>query len=438
MTICSSKKLVLKAQKGRKIEISFDGGDITSDGGVLLLQKADERLDLLRQVAARIQDPRRQASCEHSVLHLLRQRVYGIALGYEDLNDHDTLRNDLAIQTAVGAEKTLGSHSTLSRFEHWADREMALQIHEVMSNQFVSSFKEVPNELILDFDATDDVIHGNQEGAYFHGYYGNYCFLPLYVTCGDKLLVSYLRTSNQDPAKHAWAIFSLLVKKLRKIWPQVKLIFRGDGGFSRHKMFSWCERQENVFYIVGIAKNKRITALAEPWISQAAMQFDHTQEKQRVFGEIVYQAESWDRPRSVIVKAEHLEKGENPRFIITNLRGEPQDLYESSYCARGEMENRIKEQQLDLYADRTSCHDWWPNQLRLLLSSLAYSLIESIRSFALTGSKMARSTVGTIRLKLFKIGAVILRNTRRIRFLLSSSYPNQDLFLSALQRLVPK
>lgn len=344
----------------------------------------------------------------------------------------------MAIQTAVGAEKTLGSHSTLSRFEHWADRDMALQIHEVMFNQFVSSFKEVPSELILDFDATDDVIHGNQEGAYYHGYYGNYCFLPLYVTCGDKLLVSYLRTSNQDPAKHAWAIFSLLVKKLRKIWPRVKLIFRGDGGFCRHKMFSWCERQENVFYIVGIAKNKRIIEQAEPWISQAAMQFDHTQEKQRVFGEIVYQAESWDRPRLVIIKAEHLEKGTNPRFIITNLPGKPQDLYESTYCARGEMENRIKEQQLDLYADRTSCHDWWPNQLRLLLSSLAYLLIESIRSFALTGSKMAQSTVGTIRLKLFKIGAVILRNTRRIRFLLSSSYPNQDLFLSALQRLVPQ
>lgn len=438
MTICSSKELDLKAQKGKKVEISFDGGDITSNGGVLLLQKADERIGLLKQVAARIQDPRRQASCEHSVVHLLRQRVYGIALGYEDLNDHNTLRNDLAIQTAVGAEKTLGSHSTLSRFEHWADRDIALQIHEVMFNQFVSSFKEAPSELILDFDATDDVIHGNQEGAYYHGYYGNYCFLPLYVTCGDKMLVSYLRRSSQDQAKHAWAIFSILVKKLKKIWPRVRIIFRGDGGFCRHKMFSWCERQENVFYIVGIAKNKRILVQAESWINQAAMHFDHTQEKQRVFGEMIYQANSWDRPRHVIIKAEHLEKGSNPRFIITNLPGQPQELYEKTYCARGEMENRIKEQQLDLYADRTSCHDWWPNQLRLLLSSLAYVLIESIRSVALTGSKMAQSTVGTIRLKLFKIGAVILRNTRRIRFLFSSSYPCQDLFLLALQRLVPQ
>jgi hypothetical protein len=438
MTICSSKKLDLKAQKGRKVEISFDGGDITSDGGVLLLQKADERIGLLKQIAARIRDPRRQASCEHSVLHLLRQRVYGIALGYEDLNDHDTLRNDLAIQTAVGAEKTLGSHSTLSRLEHWADRDMTLQIHEIMFNQFVSSFKEAPSELILDFDATDDVIHGNQEGAYYHGYYGNYCFLPLYVTCGDKMLVSYLRRSTQDQAKHAWAIFSILVKKLKKVWPQVRIIFRGDGGFCRHKMLAWCERQENVFYVVGIAKNKRILDQAEPWISQAAMRFDHTQEKQRVFGEITYQAGSWDRPRFVIIKAEHLEKGANPRFIITNMRGQPSWLYEDIYCARGEMENRIKEQQLDLYADRTSCHDWWPNQLRLLLSSLAYILVESIRSVALTGSILAQATAGTIRLKLFKIGAVILRNTRRIRFLFSSSYPNQDLFLLALQRLVPQ
>ena len=438
MTIRSSKKLDLKAQKGKKVEISFDGGDITSDGGVLLLQKADERIGLLKQVAARFKDPRRQASCEHSVLHLLRQRVYGIALGYEDLNDHDTLRNDLAIQTAVGADKALGSHSTLSRLEHWADRDLALQIHEVMFHQFVSSFKEAPSELILDFDATDDVIHGNQEGAYYHGYYGNYCFLPLYVTCGDKMLVSYLRRSSQDQAKHAWAIFSILVKNLKKVWPRVKIIFRGDSGFCRHKMFSWCERQENVFYVVGIAQNKRILAQAEPWTSQAAMQFDHTHEKQRVFGEITYQANSWDRPRFVIIKAEHLEKGANPRFIITNAQGTPQGLYEEIYCARGEMENRIKEQQLDLYADRTSCHDWWPNQLRLLLSSLAYVLIESIRSVALTGSKMAQSTAGTIRLKLFKIGAVILRNTRRIRFLFSSSYPCQDLFLLALQRLVPK
>ncbi len=438
MTICNSKKLSLKAKNGKKLDIAFDGGDITSDGGALLLQKVDERLGLLKQVAGKIQDPRRQASCEHSVLHLLRQRVYGIALGYEDLNDHDTLKNDLALQTAVGTEKTLGSHSTLSRLEHWANRRIALDIHEVLFDNFVASFKRAPTELILDFDATDDVIHGNQEGGHYHGYYKNHCFLPLYVTCGDKLLVSYLRKSSDDQAKHAWAIFSILVKKLRKIWPEVKIIFRGDSGFCRHKLLSWCERQNNIFYVVGIAQNKRIIDQAEPWISLAAMYFQHTQEKQRVFGEITYEAKSWDRHRQIIIKAEHLEKGPNPRFIITNSPGAPQELYEKVYCARGEMENRIKEQQLDLYADRTSCHRWWPNQLRLLFSSLAYVLIEAIRSLSLTGSKMAQSTAGTIRLKLFKIGAVILRNTRRIRFLFSSSYPNKELFLLALQRLAPE
>jgi len=305
------------------VEISFDGGDITSDGGVLLLQKADERIGLIKQVADRMKDPRRPASCEHSVLHMLRQRVYGIALGYEDLNDHDTLRNDLAIQTAVVQEKTLASHSTLSRLENWADRDLALQIHQVMFNQFIGSFKEAPTELILDFDATDDVIHGNQEGAHFHGYYGNYCFLPLYVTCGDKLLVSYLRKSSEDQAKHVWAIFAILVKELKKVWPDVRIIFRGDSGFCRHKMFSWCERQKNVFFVVGIAKNNRILKDADPMICQAAMQFDHTQEKQRVFGEMTYKAESWKRSRRVIVKAEHLEKGANPRFVVTNLSHDP-------------------------------------------------------------------------------------------------------------------
>jgi len=434
--MCNSSKIELKAQKGKKLEVSFEGGDITSDGGALLLQKADERTGLLKQVAGCIKDPRRAASCVHSVIHMLRQRVYGIALGYEDLNDHDTLRDDIAIQTTVGAEKTLASHSTLSRLEHWSDRDTTLQIHKVMLDQFIGSFKKAPTELILDFDATDDVIHGNQEGAYYHGYYGNYCFLPLYVTCGDKLLVAYLRKSNQDQAKHAWAIFSILVKELRKVWPEVRIIFRGDGGFCRHKLFSWCERQENVFYVVGIAKNKRILEKAEPMMTQAAMQYDHTQEKQRVFGEIIYGAETWKCERRVIVKAEHLEKGPNPRFVVTNLPNDPKELYENVYCARGEMENRIKEQQLDLYADRTSCHEWWPNQLRLLLSSLAYILLETIRSSALTGTKMAQATAGTIRLKLLKIGAVILRNTRRIRFLLSSSHPNQDLFLMALNRLV--
>jgi hypothetical protein len=403
----------------------------------MLLQKADQRLKLLSGVAELMEDNRREASCKHSLLNMLRQRVYGIALGYEDLNDHDTLKNDLALQTAVGNENKLASRPTLSRFENSANRDVALKIHEVLFEQFVSSFESAPEELILDFDATDDLVHGNQEGAFYNGYYENTCFLPLYVTCGEHLLVAYLRKSNQDAAKHTWAILSLLVRALRNRWPGVKILFRADGGFCRHRIFSWCERNK-VSYVTGIGGNSRLLSLAEPLISQASQYFQHTCEKQRVFGEVLYRAKTWDRDRRVIIKAEHLEKGPNPRFVVTNLEGDPQHIYEHDYCARGDMENRIKEQQLDMYADRTSCHAWWSNQFRLLLSSLAYVLVNAIRRIALTGTQLASAQVGTIRLKLFKIGALILRNTRRIRFLLSSSYPYQELFLAALSRLALK
>lgn len=365
---------------------------------------------------------------------MLRQRVYGIALGYEDLNDHDTLKNDLALQTAVGTEKDLASRSTLSRFENKANRKLAWDINKILFEQFVDSFKEPPRELILDFDATDDIIHGNQEGAHYHGYYGHHCFLPLYVTCNKQLLAAYLRPSNQDGAKHSWAILSLMVKELRKKWPGVQIIFRGDSGFCRHQMFDWCEKH-NVGYITGIARNTRISSLSAPWTEKAQMYFEHTWEKQRLFGEFFYQAQSWRKERRVIVKAEYLPKGPNPRYIVTNLEGAPQELYEKIYCARGEMENRIKEQQLELFADRTSCHKWWPNQFRMLLSSLAYVLVNSIRETALNGTQLSSACVESIRLKLLKIGAVILRNTRRIRFHLSSAYPYQSLFFQTLHRL---
>lgn len=429
-----SFQLHIKRKKGKRVEVDFKGGDITSDAGVLLLEATDRRLGLLKNISNILPDSRRQSSCEHSFLEMLQQRVYGIALGYEDLNDHDTLRNDLALQTAVDSENPLASRSTLSRLENRADRQWAWAIHQELFQQFIKSFKAPPNELILDFDATDDRVHGKQEGVFYHGYYGHECFLPLYVTCDKHLLVSYLRPSNIDGAKHTWAILALLVKNLRKIWPEVKILFRGDSGFCRHKMFNWCERNQ-VDYICGVPSNAVISRLAEPWTSRAQQYFDHTQEKQRVFGEFLYQAKPWTKERRVIVKAEVLEKGPNPRYIVTNLESSPQELYEDIYCGRGEMENRIKEQQLDLFADRTSCMKWWPNQLRLLFSSLAYVLLNAIRDIALAGTKLASACVGTIRLKLFKIGAVILRNTRRIRFHLSSAYPNQNLFFEVLSKL---
>ncbi len=436
MTKCTQESFDFPDVKRRSVEVNFQGGDITSDGGVLLLRQVDKRLGLSEAVSKALQDLRRRASCKHDGLSLLRQRVYALAAGYEDLNDHQQLRNDLAIQTAVERTDVLASSSTLCRWENRSDRRAAWDIHEVMVAQFIASVDESPKELILDFDATDDTVHGKQEGRSFNGYYDHYCFLPLYVFCKDQLLVSYLRPSNVDGAKHAWAILSLLVKRFRQTWPQVKIVFRGDSGFCRHKMLTWCERH-NVNYIVGIAQNKRLNALATPWQKEAEKHFSETNEKVRRFEELQYAARSWGRSRRIITKIEYTEKGSNTRYVVTNLGGKPQLLYDKLYCARGDMENRIKEQQLDLFADRTSCHHWWANQFRLLLSSLAYILLEAIRRLALQGTELARVYVGTLRLKLIKIGAVILRNTRRIRFLLSSACPNQKLFLHAREKLAP-
>ena len=434
MTNCTPLQLEFPGFKRRKIQASFSGGHVTSDGGSLLLRQVDRRLGLLRQASQVLDDPRRQASCEHSLLSMLRQRVYAQALGYEDLNDHDRLRKDVALQTATERSADLASASTLCRLENRADRETAWALHRVMVEGFITSFKRPPRELILDFDATDDTVHGKQEGRFFHGYYDAYCFLPLYVFCGGQLLVSYLRPSKIDGARHAWAILSLLVKRLRQAWPKVRIVFRGDSGFCRHKMLSWCERS-HVDYIAGLAKNERLNALSQELQDRAETLFKQSGNKQRLFAEFRYAAKTWSRERRVIAKAGHTAKGSNPRYIVTSLNGDPQQLYDKLYCARGDMENRIKEQQLDLFADRTSCHQWWANQFRLLLASLAYTLIEALRRLALKGTEMAKAQCGTIRLKLLKVGAVIIKNTRRIRFLLSNAYPYQQLFKHAAQQL---
>ena len=387
-------------------------------------------------IARALSDPRRQASCDHDVPGLVRQRLYAIALGYEDLNDHDGLRQDVALQTAVERDQWLASASTLCRFENRADRETAWRLHEVLLDQFIASFKRAPKKLILDFDATDDPVHGEQDGRFFHGYYRHYCFLPLYVFCGHQLLVSYLRPSNIDGAKHSWAILSLLVKRLRQVWPKVRIIFRGDGGFCRWKMLRWCDHHE-VGYIIGLAKNKRLNRLTASLQDEAAACFAATGHKVRWFTDFQYAARSWDGARRVIAKIEHSQHGVNPRYVVTNLEGDAKQLYDKLYCARGDMENRIKENQLDMFGDRTSCQHWWPNQFRLLLASLAYTLIEAIRRIALKGTELANAYVGTIRLKLFKIGAVILKNTRRIRFLLASGCPYKELYFLAANRLAP-
>ncbi len=419
IAMCSQFPVNFPSVKNRKIQTEFSGGDITSDGGVMLLRSADEKLNLLRDVNKELPDARDPKLIKYSQLSLLRQRIFGICLGYDDLNDHKTLRNDPALQSAVNRVDPLASQSTLCRLENRTDRQAALKIHEIIIKKFITSFNQPPDKLILDFDATDDRVHGHQEGRAFHGYYDHHCFLPLYVFCGEKLLVSYLRPGNSDGFQHAWAILSLLVKRLRKQWSKVKIIVRGNSGFCRKEMLSWCEKND-VDYIVGIPQNKRLNKMIQSDVNEAKEEYEKTQQKIRKFKNLQYAAGSWNCERRIIVKIKHLEKGSNPRFIVTNLEGTASDLYDDVYCARGEMENRIKEQQLDLFADRTSCHSWWANQFRLLLSSLAYILLEQIR-VNLVGTELAWAQAGTIRLKLLKIGAVILRNSRRIRFLLSSA-----------------
>lgn len=426
-TVCNPELFAFPAVKKRQVTASFSGGEVTSDGGLVLLRQADRKLGLSKALAMVLPDPRDPERITHPLLTFVRQRLYGLCLGYEDLNDHDHLRLDLAWQTAAERDQALASSPTLCRWENRADRRTGWLVQEILVEQFIGSFVQAPTELVLDLDSTDDRVHGKQEGRFFHGYYGDYCFLPLYVFCGEQLLVSYLRPSNKDNARHAWAILRLLVERLRRAWPGVKIVVRADSGFCRWRMLRWCE-EHGVGYVIGLAKNERVLGLAQPLLARAQAQYESSQDKQRVFGEVRYGAETWDRPRRVIVKAEHGEKGSNPRFVVSNLETEPQTLYDERYCPRGEMENRIKEQQLGLFSDRTSCQDWWANQFRLLLSSCAYVLLEAVRRLGLVGTELARAQAGTIRLKLLKIGAVVLRNTRRVRLLLSSSYPYQEIF----------
>src|ERR1700721_1230739 len=333
-----SKKIHLKGSNKKSLELSFSGGNISSDGGVLLLQKGDKNLHLTEAISKIFPDPRNQSHITHSWVSMIKQRIFGIALGYEDLNDHEYLRKDPAIQSAVGRESELASTATLFRMEQTASRKIMVKLHELLFDKFINSYKEAPQEIILDFDATDATIHGTQEGRFFNGYYDNYCFLPLYVFCGHHLLVSYLRPSNKDGARHAWAILSLLIRKIRKIWPNTRIIFRGDSGFCRHRLLSWCEKHD-VNYIIGIAKNSRLLSLAEPYVSASEEYYDHTQEKQCLFGEVIYAANTWDKERRIIVKSEHSDKGENIRFVVSNCTEDAEKIYREIYCARGDMEN---------------------------------------------------------------------------------------------------
>lgn len=433
MTKRTSSAFQFPRCQSRRVEASFDGGEITSDAGVLLLRAAARRTGMFKRLSCLITDPRRRASCRHTLRSIIEQRVYAIALGYEDLNDHDILRTDTALQTGVGRDEALAHSSTLCRFENKATKEWAWKAHQVLFELFIAAHDSPPNEVVLDFDNTDDRVHGEQVGRHFHNYYGGYCFLPLYVFCGQHLLVAHLQPSSDDGAKRSAGILALLVRAIRQKWPQTNIVFRGDGGFSRIKIMHWAERN-GVGYIIGQPQNKRLLALVKDDMDALAVKFKEENEKQRVFKDLRYAARSWRYERRVIARLEHLQGGPNPRFIVTNLGGHPEALY-TEYCGRGEMENRIKEQQLDLLADRTSCRNWWPNQWRLLLAGLAYTLMAFIRRVGLAGTKLSKATCGTLRIRLLKIGAVVLRNTRRVRLLMSSVFPHKELFLDVAARL---
>ena len=409
----------------------------------LCSSEADRRLGLLDALDRAVPDPRDPDLIAHPQRCLLAQRIFGIACGYEDLNDHQRLRDDPLWQTAVdhpGPDDApqLASPPTLCRLENRVRRADLVKMASALVECFITSHAVPPEELVLDFDATDDPVHGRQENRFFHGYYDGYCFLPLYVTCGDHLLVAYLRPSNIDAALHSRAILKLLVRRLRQAWPEVRLVVRADSGFCRWRLMRWCDRH-GVDYLLGLAKNPVLQRQATAWQEQAEQAFrgDADGQAERVFGEFRYAAGSWDRPRRVIAKAEYLPGNKaNPRFVVTSLGGEAQTLYEDRYCQRGDMENRIKEQQRGLFADRTSCHRFVANQFRVLLAAAAYVLVSHIRREGLAETELARAEVGTIRLRLFKVGAWVQRSVRRVVVRMASSYPWPELFAGVVNRLV--
>jgi hypothetical protein len=436
MPKCTSNEIDFGRFGRRQIVANFDGGEISSEAGVMLLRQVDRKIGLSAALSRAFCDPRAPSRIKHALRTLIAQRLYAQCQGWEDLNDHNRLRHDLAMQTALDTAEPLASASTLCRFEQRATREQAWALHAVLVDQFIARFKTPPKELVLDFDASDIPLHGEQQGKQFHGYYDHYCYLPLYVFCGQAMLACYLRNSRIDGAKHSAAILKLLVRRLRQSWPQVRLIVRADSGFCRQRLLRYCERHQ-VGYVIGMARNKRLEKLVAQQEAQLRADWQASHVKQRAIGELRYAAQSWKRERRLLSRLEYGPQGNNPRFVVTNLDGSAKELYDTLYCQRGEAENRIKEVQLDLFGTRTSCHKFVVNQLRVLWAALGYTLMERLRALALFGTELERACASSIRVRLLKIGAAIVRNTRRVRLMLSSRHPLRHLFLSAAQALAP-
>jgi hypothetical protein len=439
MPKCTDEKLDFGRLGRRVVEADFSGGDLSSEGGALLLRRMDARLGLSAAAARALGDERQRGKVRHDLSSMLGQRIYGLCLGWADVCDHNALRNDLVLQTAVGRDQALASAPTLSRLETAATPGQAWALHRVLLEQFIASrrgLRRAPRELVLDVDATHVPLHGAQERSFFHGYYDNYCYLPLYVFCGQDLLACVLRPSDRDPASVVTAVLKRLIDALRQAWPRVRIVVRGDSGFCRPRVLSRLERW-GVDYVLGLQKNTRLLQRVELAEMALAERYQARGTKQRIYGSFDYAADSWDRQRRVIARLEHGAQGANPRFIVTSLKGDPKHLYDKRYCGRGEAENRIKEAQIDLFGRRASCHRFWANQLRLLLAALAYTLMINLRRHALAGTVLANACTATIRVQLLKIAAAIVRNTRRVRVMLASSHPMRAVFASAAHALAP-
>jgi hypothetical protein len=442
-TQCSRDLFGYEVVEGRQVVAAFDGGDNTSDAGGLLLGATDRAIGLTARFAACFLDNRAQAQVEHTVEAMVAQRVFGIALGYEDLIDHDQLRHDPVLATLAGKLEAkrqdcapLAGKSTLNRLEHGASAPSRYHkighdgaaIEGLFVDLFLEAHRTPPKEIILDLDATDDPLHGHQEGRFFHGYYDCYCYLPLYVFCGRHLLAAKLRRSNIDAAAGAVAEIARIVAQIRARWPRISVLLRADSGFARDELMAWCEAN-GVDYIFGLARNQRLVAAIADDLVAAELESLAQGAPVRRFADFAWRTlDSWSRARRVVAKAEHLPKGSNPRFIVTSLpasRLSARALYEDVYCARGEVENRIKEQQLDLFADRTSAATMRANQLRLWFASFAYVLLEALRRIGLRHTQFAVATCATIRLKLLKIGAQVRKSVRRIKVAMASACPYQ-------------
>ena len=455
-TECNSTYLDFPMLGSREVLADFDGGDISTDGGALLLRETELLTGIIRQFAACFTDHRNPDLIEHPLEHLVAQRIYALALGYEDLNDHDVLRRDPLLAAVVGKTdptgkarrrprdrgKALAGKSTLNRLELspvGADKESRYKkvvcrthdVEQLFTTLFLQAHSKPPERIVLDLDATDDPIHGHQLGRFFHGYYKNYCYLPLYIFCGDHLLCARLRPADMDASAGSVKQLQRIVAEVRRAWPGVKITARADSGFCREAIMNWCETN-GVDYVLGLAQNARLNAMIAAEQEQARLEFERTKGPARVFTDLQYRTlDSWSRERRVVAKAEHLSKGANPRFVVTSLPSEgraAKPLYEEDYCGRGEMENRIKEQQSHLFADRTSCQTMRANQVRLYCSSIAYVLLEALRRLGLSGTELAEAQCQTIRLKLLKIGALVRVTVRKVWVKMSSGCPYADVF----------